>query len=168
MKLRTIGSDADSRWIQVTNVRSDEAALIISHMRLLILLMMTDGPHKLPQEQTSKGQSLGNDMGEGAATEWMRNAVTPGMSSKEVQVVHLHDTLTYLVQHDAVTINCRHRGRTKINPTKRAQGTRKDAGQICAKSRRDRSLLETRWLRHWNTRWCDGSTDDQLPCSEHQ
>ena len=63
------------RWIQVTNVRSGGGALIVSHVRLVILLMMTDRPYELRQEQTTKGQYLENDMTQGAATEWMRNAV---------------------------------------------------------------------------------------------
>ena len=49
-------------------VKIGREADMVSQVRMAILLTMADGPHELIQEQTSKGQSLGNGLDEGAAT----------------------------------------------------------------------------------------------------
>ena len=50
-------------------VSSDEEAAVVGLVILAILATMADGPHELIQEQTSRGQSPGNGLAEGAVKE---------------------------------------------------------------------------------------------------
>ena len=68
---------------------------------------MADEPYELIQEQT-EGQSLGNDMTEGAVKEATAKIVTPQHeveSGLSRTVRENHDTAAWLVQHAAATID---------------------------------------------------------------
>ena len=136
-------------------VRSDGADAMVSHVRLSILATMADGPYEVTQEQTSKSQSLGSGLAEGAVKEAKANIRTFRYELKRGlgrEVPENHDTLAWLVQHAAATINC-HRigvdGRTpfhrrthknfrRVTPVGQTvvwMATGKDASRIGAESR---------------------------------
>ena len=46
-------------------VKIGREAALVSHVRMAILLTMADGPYEVIQQQTSKGQPLGNGLAEG-------------------------------------------------------------------------------------------------------
>ena len=71
---------------------------MVSNVRLAFLATMPDGPYDLTQEQTSKGQSLGNGLAEGAVKEakakfrTLQYEVERGLSHT---VPENHDTLAW-------------------------------------------------------------------------
>ena len=94
-------------------VRSDGEAAMVSHVRLAILAMVADGPCELIQEQTSKGKSPAKGLAEGAVKEVMsrfrtlRYELERGLSRT---VPENHDTLAWLVQRAAATVNLHRTG----------------------------------------------------------
>ena len=142
------------------------------------------------QEQTSKGQAPGNVLVEGAVTEVkakiriLRYELESCLSRA---MPESHDTVAWLVQHAAATINWHRTGVDGRTPFQRRTGksfrrvvapfgqkvmwmaTGKDSSRVGAESRwREGSFLGTmrcwsrcRRLRRWDTRWCGGGRGDQ-------
>ena len=89
-------------------MRSDGVAAMVSHVRLAILATIVHGPFEVIQQQTSKGQSPANSLAKEAVKEVQGKIRTLSCEldiGQSRTVPENDETLAWLVQHEAGTIN---------------------------------------------------------------